>query len=664
MLSKKEVRLLECLLAKQDTFVSSLELAKLLAVSDRTVRKYVHQLSSSLEVNGAHILSKQSKGYCLQIDRPVEFEMFWQEQLQLKKRITDLTQLEEAVDRQRYILNKLLFEEPIQSLDCLQKELFIGKTTLHSILSDIRKLFASYQLELLITRRGIKLEGKEPAIRHFIMDYFFGEGKAQSVYGMVETNLLPDIRFTDLMLIVLDECRDAKLRLSDFVMQNLVLHIALLLKRMKIGSSLDQFPISNDIQSSKEYQVAGRIIQRIEKQFQVTIPTEETNYIALHLKVKLTGSPTQVMEVEGRFQHHVESCLRTLSQLTGLELFKDQQLLRGILAHLIPLQTRLENKIQLGNPLTSDIQQQYFEAFELTKSAFATMPELMGYQISDDEWAYLTLHVMAAIERYQGFKKTRVLVVCATGVGSALMLKNRLEKEFSTSLEVVDSVSYHEITEERLRDIDLIISSISLSNLIFLTPVINVSVFLSEKDMEAVRSYLQQVTPVKSEQGEPVLMGEEQARQIAESVFSPQRVLYIQEETSRESVLFQLTMCLNEAVDSDFVDQFLEQVHVRESYSSVVFGDSLAFPHPALPMSFSEQIVVGICQRSVEWGQGKQVQLVFLLSPSKGRNIHLKYVSPCLVEFVKNGALQERLMKNPSYSELIDIFIPLIQKQG
>ncbi|WP_153049563.1 HTH domain-containing protein, partial [Streptococcus suis] len=49
MLSKKEVRLVDYLLEKQGDFVSSAELAKALGVSDRTARKYVQQLSLSLE---------------------------------------------------------------------------------------------------------------------------------------------------------------------------------------------------------------------------------------------------------------------------------------------------------------------------------------------------------------------------------------------------------------------------------------------------------------------------------------------------------------------------------------------------------------------------------------------------------------------------------------
>lgn len=664
MLSKKEVRLADYLLTKQGDFVSSAELAKALGVSDRTARKYVQQLSLSLEASGASILSKQSKGYCLQVERPVEFEMFWQEQLRLKKQVTDLRQLEEATDRQRYVLSKLLFENPIQSMDRLQRELFIGKTTLHSIIADIRNLFVPYQLELLFTRRGVELSGEEPAIRHFIVDYFFGQGTGHPLYGLVENQLLPDIRFTDLMLIVLDECRDAKLPLSDFVMQNLVLHIALLLQRMKGGASLERFPISDQIQSSKEYRVAGRIIKRIETEFQVEIPVEEANYIALHLKVKLTGNPSQLSELEDGLEEEVESCLQTLSQLTGLELLKDRQLFKGIVAHLLPLRTRLEHQIQLANPLVADIQRDYIEVFELTKQAFASMPTLAAYSISDDEWAYLTLHVLAAIERYEGQKKLRVLVVCATGIGSALMLRNRLEKEFATSLEIADVVSYYEVTEERLRDVDLIISSISLSNLIFLTPVITVSVFLSEQDIEAIRSYLQQVTPVRVEQNEALPMEEEQARQIAEAVFSPLRIVSLDKKMSRDRTLLQLIACLDEAKESGFVEQFREQVNVRESYSSVVFGELLAFPHPAIPLTFSEQIVVGVCKEAVEWEEGKKVQFIFLLSPSKGRNPHLKYISPCLVAFVQDRSLQERLVQNPSYQELVDIFIPLIQKQG
>lgn len=154
------------------------------------------------------------------------------------------------------------------------------------------------------------------------------------------------------------------------------------------------------------------------------------------------------------------------------------------------------------------------------------------------------------------------------------------------------------------------------------------------------------------------------AKQIAEAVFAPHRIIYLEEDCDREVALKQLVTTLNESIEPDFVNRFIEQVNLRESYSPIVFGDRLAFPHPALPMSYSEQIVVGIYKNAVDWGHGKQVQFVFLLSPSKGRNAFLKYISPCLVDFVQDRVLQERLLHHPNYKELIDIFIPLIQRKG
>lgn len=71
-----------------------------------------------------------------------------------------------------------------------------------------------------------------------------------------------------------------------------------------------------------------------------------------------------------------------------------------------------------------------------------------------------------------------------------MMLKNRLEKEFKGRLKIVDVVSYYEISEKALHTIDLIISSISLSQMLFLTPVITVSVLLSEQNIEEIRQFI------------------------------------------------------------------------------------------------------------------------------------------------------------------------------
>ncbi|HEP2417617.1 TPA: BglG family transcription antiterminator [Streptococcus pyogenes] len=597
MLSKKELAIITFLIHHKEQFVSSATLAEVIGMSDRTVRKYLKELISSLPEHGAHIISKQGRGYCLEIDHSMAFDIFWQESVTSKKRLADVTQVEESVDREDYVLHKFFFEDAVQDFEELCQELYISRTTLKHVLAGIKERIIPYQLELEITHQHIQIKGKEEDIRHFIMDYFFVTSFDNTLSTMVGNTFLEGINFAEIMIIVLDECRDAKLKLSDFVMNNLVLHIALMVQRIRSGCPLELFSIPIAIRQSDEYQVALRILYRVEEVMGIRFPKEEANYIALHLKVKHSvGKHWQDDNTDEKLQDHLKACIAKISQLTDMTLETDTNLFQGLLAHMMPLTTRLENHIQLTNPLTEEIKSQYPEIFTLTKQTFSDLLVCQKNDVSDDEWAYISLHLMAAIERYPNRHKLRVLVVCATGYGSAMMLKNRLEKEFEGRLRIVDVISYYEITEERLKTVDLIISSISLANLMFLTPVITVSVFLSNQDIETIRQFIGEQEGIKKEVSLPSQMSLAKAEQLLTGVFSPNRFLYLDEKISKEDLLLRMIACLDEAGTETFVEDFYHQMVLRENYSPVIYGEVLAFPHPANPMTYSEQVVVAICR--------------------------------------------------------------------
>lgn len=555
MLSKKELAIITFLIHHKEQFVSSATLAEVIGMSDRTVRKYLKELISSLPEHGAHIISKQGRGYCLEIDHSMAFDIFWQESVTSKKRLADVTQVEGSVDREDYVLHKFFFEDAVQDFEELCQELYISRTTLKHVLAGIKERIIPYQLELEITHQHIQIRGKEEDIRHFIMDYFFLTSFDNTLSTMVGNTFLEGINFAEIMIIVLDECRDAKLKLSDFVMNNLVLHIALMVQRIRSGCPLELFSIPIAIRQSDEYQVALRILYRVEEVMGIRFPKEEANYIALHLKVKHSvGKHWQDDNTDEKLQDHLKACIAKISQLTGMTLETDTNLFQGLLAHMMPLTTRLENHIQLTNPLTEEIKSQYPEIFTLTKQTFSDLLVCQKNDVSDDEWAYISLHLMAAIERYSNRHKLRVLVVCATGYGSAMMLKNRLEKEFEGRLRIVDVISYYEITEERLKTVDLIISSISLANLMFLTPVITVSVFLSNQDIETIRQFIGEQEGIKKGVSLPSQMSLAKAEQLLTGVFSPNRFLYLDEKISKEDLLLRMIACLDEAGTATFVE--------------------------------------------------------------------------------------------------------------
>ncbi len=102
------------------------------------------------------------------------------------------------------------------------------------------------------------------------------------------------------------------------------------------------------------------------------------------------------------------------------------------------------------------------------------------------------------IEKERAAHKLHALIICATGYGSAQLLKNRVVSEFGKNITVVSVKGYYEINETTLKGIDLIISSIDLSTMFFKIPVLHVSIFLNEDDVRKIRKVVGESIPYHS----------------------------------------------------------------------------------------------------------------------------------------------------------------------
>lgn len=85
-------------------------------------------------------------------------------------------------------------------------------------------------------------------------------------------------------------------------------------------------------------------------------------------------------------------------------------------------------------------------------------------EVVEDEIAYIALHIGVALERMKLNKKKikKVLIVCASGVGSAKLLSYRLQNLFSQELEIIDTINYYNLSSYDLSIIDLVISTIPI----------------------------------------------------------------------------------------------------------------------------------------------------------------------------------------------------------
>lgn len=665
MLSNKEKAILEFLIKNKGNIVTSKMAADSLNLSDRTIRNYIKGLHEILSENGAEIIARPGYGYTLKINHESEFNTFLEknESNSMKK---NKHKLDESKDRQYHILNKLLFEDEYVLFEDLCDELYVSRSTLSNDFSEIRKVLKSYNLSVVSkVKKGVYIEGDERDKRHFIMDYFFSNSFSISINKYVGNTLfLGDISFEEITIIVLDECRGAGFRLSDYIIQNLVLHIVLAIRRIIDGFNLQIGEVDTSIEGKREFEVAKNILKRITLSSNIEFPKEEAYYVALHLKVKCTSKNADDIEVNNNKKKIYDDLIKVLEKIeydTGYLIKSDQQLINGLMAHFYPLQMRLEHGVILENPLLDEIREKYGDTLLLTKHYLSNMSFLKDYKVSDSEWAYICLHFMAAIERYKDNEKLNVLVICATGYGSGQMLSVRLKKEFGQHINIVDVIGYYEINDEKLNGIDMIISSIDLYTVVFNIPVINVSVFLNNEEIDKIKLFIEQRASQNknNEKIDSNILPEKKS--LFKKFFKEDCFTILDKSTSKEKIVEELVNSLQKYEEPGYSKIMMRQIVQRELMSSVVFSNQIAVPHPAKALGESAHIAVAIVKDGIKWSDGfSKIKFIFLLSPSKIENIDLKYITKAIVSLTEEDDMQKKLLECESFKQFEDIFTELI----
>lgn len=657
MLNKKEKQIIQYLTKDKEQFVTSKELAAHMGCSDRTIRTYYKTLVEKLDNHsGLDLISKQGYGYKLDILDDDAYADFLEEN-HINDHHFNYQSVTDINDRYNFLLNKLLFEQNEIYFDDLADELFVSRSTLSSDFKKIREKFKPYHLKIESkANKGVYVMGQERDKRRFIMDYFIDSGFINTMHSYVDNELLNQrISFEELTIIVLDECREGGLKLSDFVIQNLVIHIALAIRRITEGFRISK--VSDDevvLRGLAERRVAENILKRVSVSTGIHFPIEEVDYITLHLVSKGHGNSCHISEV---LQEQVRQELIDSIDQINPSVKNDFQLIEGLLAHLSTMYIRLQGKVVMENPLTAEIQANYRDMYQLAERVVSNMPTFSPYTLSPNEIAYIALHFMAAKERYKEQRKYNVLVICATGYGSAQMLKSRIENELGNLVSITDVIGYYEINDEKLKGIDFIVSSIDLSNLMFNIPVFTVSVFLNDEELKDIKQGIAHLNTsmanVEDHQAELTV------KDVFDDYFS-EDYFFLMSDATKEDVLKKLAESISVNENDQFEKRLLDMMKQREAMSSIVFGENIAVPHPLKAVGSKHHFAVAIVKDGVKWDeQYSSIKIIFLMSMSIHDNDGLPELTSAIVDLVDNPKLQEQMLACQSFDEFKKIFLSI-----
>ncbi len=306
-------------------------------------------------------------------------------------------------------------------------------------------------------------------------------------------NLFGDIEIETLTTLIEAFEKDLNIEFSDTAYSTLVIHMALAINRLKAGKQISM-PHEQllELKKLKEYKTAAKFCHHLGNIFNIILGEDEIGYVTLHVcGSSIQKSTLSKTSTSNELDHLCQKLIEGVEAKLNYSFTNRETLYNGLILHLRPAINRVKYGLQLKNPLREDIKKNFPVLFYIIKEEVLKFEDYTGKAILEDEIAYIALHFGAALENQLNLQeyKPRILIVCASGIGTSKILESRVRSEFK-NINIVGSVSYYDIKDITFYDIDYVISTLALEDLPI--PLIVVNPLLEKEDIDKIEVALRE----------------------------------------------------------------------------------------------------------------------------------------------------------------------------
>ncbi|GAA0735976.1 BglG family transcription antiterminator [Clostridium oceanicum] len=599
-LSRKD-RILFDLIDRQG-YISSGALSKKYGVSERTIRSEIKVIKEYLSKRELTLKNINNKGYLICKDKRIDIEKIEA----IKKKL--LSNKNDSIpntskDRVVYILRRFLLSNDYIKISDLVSELYVSKTTISADIRLVKEKLKEFDLNMKNkSHHGLKVIGKEENVRRCILKYSL-DSSENSIYKKtfkLENNALKDIDINKIERIIKEEVKRVNFQIYDIFLNNLIIHIAITIRRI-IDNCYVQCDINVENKNlDKDILLSNNIITRLSDEFNIDFPESEKKYILVHIAGKKI---TNIVESEDIFSDATyiltNRLLGLATQVYHYDFISDHILRKDLYVHLKAAQNRMKLKVKLRNPMIKEIKKSYPLAFEIAIYMCSDKDSGLN-NLSEDEIGYIALHFAAAIERSKGRiisgKNKKVLITCASGIGTVRLLEVKLKNEFKDYIDIYTANANLDLKYIDSTRYDLILTTVPIN--FDKDNVLYVNAIPSKREIEKIRRIL-----FKKEKPKSYDM---------RHIFNKDLFLVKERVTSKKVLIKE--MC-NKLVKEGYTgEDFYKKVIEREEVVGTIVGDLLAIPHPIRSCAKKSTISTCILKEPVKWKKDREVQVVFLLA--------------------------------------------------
>lgn len=613
------------ILSEADKSIPAAILAGMLGASERTVRNYIKVLNESGDVS---IVSSR-EGYRLE-----------------KGAAAQDNGLSENEARSWQVLSDLLTsKEGINAFDEAERLFVSASTVVNVIIPRIKSMVKEYGLCIESSNYQFYLKGSERNKRRLIG--YIATSDSYSFWNTDESllQLFPHQDVDGIMQELYPVFQKAQIYLNDYSLNNLMVHILVILIRLQSGDGLEEQEarVSTDglLESLYDREEIKALADMISANFMenhgIQIPERDYQQILILIALSAEHETVNIRSViSHEFISNVTSVLSLVSERYCIPEFDNDFIMQFVL-HVYYAYQRCAYQMGIPNPVGPQLKKDYAPVYDMAVFFAHNFDHIYQVSFNEDEIAFIAFHFGAYLENSRQHKE---LVTCTIVVESYHSYSKKLVSHISETFK-------DRLLIRNVLSISCFLQHATVSDLVITTlpvesegrRIVQVSPILTRKNIDDIRGKLDQIEEEKKL---------EHTRTFFQSLFHKElyfRNLVLEDEEAY--IRFMGQRCLEQGY---IKEAFIQDVVLRESVSSTAFTDVLAMPHAISQNAERSFICVVHNNMPIQWGR-KTVHFILLVGIARQE---MKYFTPAFdlvvdlfnstnrtIELLKTGTFEE-----------------------
>ncbi|CEO32761.1 BglG family transcription antiterminator [Paraclostridium sordellii] len=587
ILNKRQLKIIEILKNSTEP-INSKALATDIGCSTKTIQVEVKNINSTLEK--VKIDSIRGMGYKLVGD------------------IKSIDKLENNtnyndMDRVSYILKQILtlYKNKTLKLENLADDMYVSLSTIKNDLKEVKDILKDYNLKIISKHKlGISLDGDIEDLKRCILESNI-KYKDLSLEGFFTDYV--KLNIGNIRLEILNNLQEENIILTDYEFNNIFNYIL----------------ISLSIEENKDYKSYTK--------------DYITNYQNKFIKENNKENKEKIL-------NSIEKFTKNLKLATSIDLSNDRVFKEYLYRHIKSFCIKKDFGVNNQSIVANEIKLKYPFAFELATIAKTTLEKDLDLEIDENETANIAIHIGGALQRSHeniNEKSLKAIIVCASGVGTSMLIKAKLEAKFDKKIEILKVIPSYLIDYVKVLDVDFIIATVPVN--IKDIPVINVSPFLDDKEIKIIEKFLD--------------TGKIYYNINLSEIFNKELFFTDLDFDNKFDVINYMSNIL---LQKDYIDEEMKNSYIdREKIATTEIGNMVAIPHGAKGKVFKNAVAIGILKNPIPWEVG-QVRLVVMLCLQKESILNYEDLFSNIYKRIDSIAKVISICESKKYDKFIAMF--------